>query len=523
VPTENQTALVSHSAPEEADNPGARGFAWFAQQRALRLVRDCYDGTFALRDGGYLRQFHMERADDHAARVDESVAYNFVADTIQGWTGMVFRKDPVLGEDVPERIREHLENVDLAGRGIEAFSRDTFHDKELDGHTHIFVDWHGPENPATQADEDDARPYAVHIRKEQVTRFRASSGGGNTVLSSFAYIETETVEDGEFTEKEIERVRQYDLVEEAGEPRVRYRAWTRDLEQSVVSRVVRWLRSFGTGEWAPEEDEHGVIDRLLGPRMTRIPLVTDYGNRTGFMLSDPPALDLAHLNLRHFRLSSDHDASLHKTLQAVFVIRGVDPDTIEHVVTDQGLALPETDMVAEYVEPQGNGLQHARDEIQNIEQRAAALGLQKLVRQNRGQRTATEQRTEKDEQDSQLAASAKASAAALAEMLDLWALWMGLDEGGHIEINTDFDTLPMDAQTVTALANMVPEKLSLQTFWKLLVRGEVFPDDFDPEEEAERVANQGVGELMAVVRQIQQQQTPEPDQGGEDEDEGRTA
>ena len=522
------TAWVSHSLAKDAteDNAGYHGLAWRAQEPALRLVRDVHDGTFALRDGVYLRQFPRESDESFRDRKNESVLFNATRATVRGWTGMVYRKDPTLSDDVPEALREDLDNIDFAGRDLATFGRDVFHDKELDGHGHVFVDWHGPDNPATLRDEEaEARPYAVHITKEQVIRFRSESRGGNTVLTMFAYIETETVPDGNFVEKEVERVRQYDLQEvvdpETGEEqtRVRYRAWVRDKGQA--------------GEWAPEEDDDGaIIDTTLGPRMTRIPLVTDYADRTGFMTSNPPALDLAQQNLRHFRLSSDRDDSLHKVLQAVFVVSGVEAEEIGEMVTDHGLALPDTEMGAAYVEPQGNGLQHAREELQDIERRMQALGLQALVQHNRGQRTATEQRMEKAERDSDLAQSAKAHQAALQEVLDLMAMWRGIDTAGQVEVNVDFDTLVLDPQMITALEKLVPEKLSLETFWDIMAQGEVLPDTFDAATEKERIAEGGIGELQAFLEMVQARQQEgaggqeadgDSNAGGDDEDESRAA
>lgn len=496
----DQTIYVRHSAPDLDDGPGTPSLSYLEQAPPVEICRDVYDGTLRLRRRGrkYLPQFPKESDEAYAERLGRAVLFNAFRKTVRALTGMVFRKDPAFSDDVPEAIKPHLENIDLADRHVAIFAADGFQAKLIDGHGYILVDWSGPEGARNAAEEGEARPYWVWIDKLQVIRFRSTQRNGEIVLTSFAYIETDVVEDGEFKEKEIERVRQYDLVE--GD-RVQYRSWVRDVDSG--------------GTWEPEE-----AGKLLGPRMTRIPVVADYGDRTGFMKSDPPLLDLAIENLEHYDVRSDRRQSLKTGSVPIFATIGVDGEDVQTFAVGPsiGLALPEG-ADAKYIEIQGTAFDATRQELQDIEQRMSALGLAVLVRKDRVQRTATESENDRIEQDSDLGAMARATGDALEEALQLHAMWMGLPEGGSVEVNRDFDARPMDAQMVSVLSKMVGEgALSLDTLWDILMQGEILPETFDPEIERDRLQNAGTGEMAAVVEALRRERSARGERESEPEE-----
>lgn len=506
------TAAVRPATPlndESHDSPGFRSLDHAAQLPPVERYRHVYEGTDRMREMGraYLPQFPKEPDDAYFARLARAVLFNATRKTASSLTGMVYRK-PLNIAKVPKAIQEHLENVDLAGRHVDRFGQDVFEDK-FAGHAFILVDWSGPKASVTTAQEEasEARPYWVHVKKEQVLRTPFSNEGGRTVLQSFAYHETDTVKDGEFGEKRIERVRQFDLVNVGGGRRVRFRSWTRDVAEGADA-----------AEWDSEQEEGQEV--FLGPRMNRIPVVCDYGNRTGFMRSAPVLDDLVHLNVRHYQLDSDADTSLHATLHDVFVTSGVDSEDIVTFAMGPttGLALPNPDQRAEFVSAPGLGLEHADRKLEAIERRMAALGLAVLVKRDRVQQTAEESGNEKFEQDSGLSRMASDHQDALEEALQLHAMWMGLgnEGGGSIEVNREFGVERMTPQMVQAVSQLVPDKLSTETLWDLLVQGNVLPDTFDPKQEKSRIEGEGSSELQAVMEALRRARMEDGGGGGAD-------
>lgn len=485
--------MVSHSEPIEDSGPGARSDVWWMQWTDAKLCRDVWGGTRRMREAEkeHLPQFAKEHDDLYAFRVETAVLFNAFRKTIRGLTGMVFRKDPTLSEEVSEKEAEQLKNCDMAGRTLAQFSRDLFRDKLKVGHSHIFVDWHGDAGGGRRkVDEKEARPYFTMIMKEQVIRFRTENHDGRIVLTSFAYLSLDTVPVDEFTDATIERIRQYDLQENK---RVLCRSWTRT--------------AYTEDEWDVEEEGFE-----LGERMDEIPLVTDYAERVGFMISEPPLIDIAFENVRHWQARSDRDNNLHVAQRPIFVVKGLAADQIGTFVVGPaiGVALPDSEMDAFYRETTGAALSASRDELQDIEARMASQGLALLQRQSRAAETADARRLDKGAQDSELAEMAHGTGDALNEARRLMAKWEGRELEGSVEMNREFESQKMDSAMVAVLVKAVADRsLSLETMWEALQQGEVLPDSFDPEIERERIEAQEDKDLKNAVAMMEPEEEEE--------------
>ena len=66
-----------------------------------------------------------------------------------------------------------------------------------------------------------------------------------------------------------------------------------------------------------------LVDFSLG----EIPLVTIYSGKTENLVSKPPLLDIAYLNLAHFQRQADLIHSLHVASQPMLVMEGYDDQT----------------------------------------------------------------------------------------------------------------------------------------------------------------------------------------------------
>ena len=479
--------------------PATPGLSHERQARAVQVVRDVMAGTLHLRDQGerYLPKFPKEHEKAYRARLNASVLFNATKKTRKAFAGMIFRKDPVIGDDVPDPIQEHMENVDLTGRDLASFLRDHWEDAEDDGHAYIFVDMDPPvEGAESPLDEADLRPYWVGIRKQDVLGFTAGKVAGRKVLTSLRYRESVVEEDGRWGEVEVHRIREYFLGVDPDNPdqlRVFFNVWELDRDKEYPGESAE--------DWAVVAGwEHSDAGGMMA--ISRIPITATYTGRTGFFESGPPLLDLALENIKHYQTDSDNQNLARTAKVQTLVFTGEKADDIKSVAVGPGNAIvledPESD--AKWIGADGSSFKDFAEDLRNIERRMAVMGLSMLMSESRAAETAESKRIDKTESDSQLAASAKDLQRAAGEALSFHAEWMDEEEGGHVGINTDFETEPLDSATFKEFRELWAERgISWETLMEIARRGEALPDGFDLEEERERIATEEARRMDAVT------------------------
>ena len=442
--------------------PWERDAAQEEHLRAVELCRDVHGGTFRLRDRGtaYLPQMTNEEDDAYDDRKGGSVLYEGFSRTVDGLVGMAFRKDPTLSDDTPAEILEQQEDIDRAGSHVSVFLRDALEDQMVDGKSYLFVDMPAVEEGAvrTLADERAAglQPYWIRIPRLNVLGHDRERVQGREVTSHFRYLATTFQRNDAGDQVQVNRVRQY---EPTGDGRVVWQMW----------------EQVGDQDW-----DQVVQDRIM--TIPEVPLAVAQANRRG----RPPLEALAHESILHYRIRSDRTNLISASHVPIFVVTGGELAYVSFG-PGVGIELPEG-ADAKWVEITGSGLAHSKEELQDIRQNMASLGLSQLERQTRQAETARAREIEKAEADSKLSVAVRALRDAADNALRYHALWIGQESTGEIELNTDFDTLMLDWQMVQQLRGMVAEEtLSLETLWHRLQKGEVLGDTFDPELERERI------------------------------------
>ena len=215
-------------ATKDHDSPDYKSPAYAEMETRRTLVRDIYEGTEAVRRKAetYLPKAPAETEQEWQRRIRRSELFNGLAETHRGLTGMVFRRNPQLGDDVPPILAEHAEDIDLQGTHLDVFARRAFDDAMLDGHCGILVDYQAVPNPdqLSRADEQERqlRPYWVKIRASQLLSWREAVLGGKRTLMQVAIREDTTAPSGSFGEVAVCQVR----------------VFRRDIDQAGTSRIV---------------------------------------------------------------------------------------------------------------------------------------------------------------------------------------------------------------------------------------------------------------------------------------------
>lgn len=496
------------------EGPGRMSHLRQQREEAIRICRDVYGGTLRMREERtrYLPRFPKEDPQVYEARVNAAVLFNMLERTVGGLAGMVLRKPPTADGDVDKTIAEHHADIDRAGRSISMFANDGLSEAYVDGHSIIIVDMPRIDTARTRDEVGDVRPYWYLIRADDVLGFEHERRDGKGVVTALRWRDSMIERDAadEFMEKEVPLVKEFRLVQEVveGSDRTRSRVQWREWRLKTDTRAT-------TKAWVPVAPPE-----LMGEQMDEIPLSVIYTKRKGVLDSKPPLLDLATENVRHFQKLSDKDNYEHVSCVSIFTLIGAEDEVKNFTVGPTvGLSLPK-DSDAKYVETNGEGSSATADSLKASEHRMALLGLSMLHSESRSAETATSKRIDKSESDSQLATSAESLEVALNNAGRLHAKWLGLEEGaaGKVSVNRDFENIRLDAQMITALAALVPAKMTLETFWDLMKQGEILPDTFDPAVERQRLEDQDV-EMLAQLRQVMAGQRNGSKEGNEGNDE----
>lgn len=373
------------------------------------LPRALMGGTAVMRAGAgrWLPRHPAESRRHYQARLQRTVLRNFFRRTVQTLAGKVFARPLVLGDDVPAALRALIEDVDLNGRHLQVFAADVLADALVAGLSHILVDYPAAAPGRTLADDrvGGARPYAVHLKAEDVVGWRTAMVGGRPVLAQLRVREAAVEADGEFGERRVERLR----VLEPG----RWALWQRGDD----------------GEW-----------RLAGEGRTSlpaIPLVTVYTGRIGMLEAEPPLEDLAWLNLEHWQIRSDQRNALNVTSFPILAAAGWTQDGDGQVEFGPNKFLATGDPAGRfyYVESGGAHLAAGRAELEALEDAMRLFGLQFELQP--GQATATGRAIDAAEGAAPLQAWALGLSDALEQMLGFFAAWLGLDDGGSLRIEVE--------------------------------------------------------------------------------------
>ncbi|WP_256665313.1 DUF4055 domain-containing protein [Pseudomonas sp. SLFW] len=441
----------------------------------MRLDWDIVDplmgGTSAMRVAGakLLPKWPKEEREDYDSRVKQSTLLPAYSETVKNMTGRVFAEPLVLSDDIPESLQQYAENIDRQGNNLQVWAQTFFANALARGLCHVLVDYPqtvGPDGKAlirTRAEEQAARvrPYVILIHAQQVLGWRSASQAGEHVLTQFRYIETVEEDDGAFGTKSIQQIR----VLTPG-------AWA------------TYRKSNDKDEWLLHKEGRNSL--------SVIPLTTFYTGRTGYMTATPPLLELAHLNVKHWQSQSDQDNILHVARVPMLAISGIDDDQWElKVGTASATKLP-TGGEMKWVEHTGKAIEAGRVSLQDLEDQMRIAGAKLLQREKQAVKTATQAEEEAAQEMSPLETMAGQLEDALDQIFQFFAAYTGQAEGGHVQVNGNFDVDFAPETTLPLLLNMAAQgRLSDQTLFAEYQRRGVVSTDLKWDEEKQKIADQG--------------------------------
>lgn len=419
-------------------------------------------GTSAMRKAKnrYLPRFPREDEASYSDRLGTATLFPAYERTVSILVGKPFSKPITYDETIPPRVAELLDDVDREGRNLHTFAASLAHDMLGYGFCGVLVDC--PPSPTvlagrkpSVADERQAgiRPYFVHVRGQQILGWRERQVGGKKVLTQLRILESVQEDDGLFGVKDVEQVR------------VLYPgAW----------EVWRKVRIEGRETWV-------VYDQGTSS-LPLIPFVPFYGKRTGFMTGTAPMLELGHANVEHWQSKSDQQTILHVARMPLLFARGMGGADI--VVSPHSIIEVDSEHAElKFVEHSGAAIEAGRMSLLDLEDRMRQAGAELLVIKP-GDATTVQVHSENEQAKCDLQRMIEGLEDGLDQALDLMAQFLGLPEGGNVQVYKDFGAATLEEASGDMLHRMQQTgALSHNTLLSELKRRGTLAAEVDPDEE----------------------------------------
>lgn len=428
------------------------------------LIDALLGGTKSMHAAGerYLKKQTGESAEDWQYRLDNAVLYPAFERTVEVLAGKPFSKKVDLGADVPARIAEWEDNIDLQGNSLHTFTASICEETISHGFAGILVDFPKAEGIVTRADEIRAgvRPYFVHIHPQNVLGWESEIIGGAEEFTQLRLLESYKEKTGEFTQVSAKQVR------------VLYRgSWQ------------TWRKAKGPTvreEWVMHEE---------GRSLPRIPFVPAYGKRLGFMRSKPPLMALAEQNAKHWRESSDQDDGVRFARKRMVVLIGIENSDPIVISSNAAMRLP-TGGDVKVVQGSAESVKIGRDELNTLEEQMRQSGAEMMVIRP-GKITATQTASEGEGNMCALQRIVNDLDKTMGQALQFMADWIGEAKGGTVTIHKDFGVTLAETSAELLLKSVQAGKMSDESYHEELQRRGIRSPDVDWATEKDRIDAQG--------------------------------
>lgn len=453
-------------------------------------IRDVIEGQEAVKDKGqkYLPKLGGQDGSQYDAYKKRALFFNMTGRTLDGYQGMIFRKPPTM--EVPDELEEIQDNISLENETIKGFGKRLVRETIATGRPGILVDFPrvDPESSTTEAEarRNGEFPYLTLYETEEIRNWYVDRENGDTKLKSLILHEDLENQEGYF----------------GGDTMEQYRLLEINDEGIYVQHI--WRRSVSDDDkdgWHKVEE---VVPRMGGDPLEEIPFFFSGINNTTSRLPKPPLIDLANVNLSHYRSQADLEHGAHFTALPSITVTGADPDELAITVGPESANILENeDASVEMLEYTGKGLEQLQDVINSKEEMMSDLGARLVMNEENAQDAEGTVRLKQSGENSVIANIADTAGMSYTEALKFAARWISGGSNEEPEVNVSFNKdllpFPMDHNMLKALMQMHQQnKITWETLINNLKRGEIVEEGKSVEDiksQLESEATPNLGEL----------------------------
>jgi len=427
------------------------------RRQQWQKIRDVIEGEDQVKEQAtiYLPQPSAQNSNQYEAYKKRASFYGVSERTLRGMVGLIFRNEPQI--TLPTRLDSMIEEASNQGHSMVVLVQEMLQEVLSIGRYGLLLDY-----PA-EARIDQA-PYIAAYTAENIVDWTEEYTGGQRVLTRVLLRE--------------------DIDNPLGND---YERFLELLINDGVYEVRRWITENAA---TPIMEGEPVIPMVNGAPLYYIPFVFVSPYNLKASVQKPPFLDLANINLAHYRNSADYEHALYLTAQPTPFITGnvTESDRPKSIGSGTIWILPEGGS-AGMLEFSGSGVQAQRDAMSDKEQRMASLGARMINDGKSRNEAADTARMRGQGETSLLSSSVMMCEQAIIRLLKWAAEWVGASQDEvSFKLNRDWVEAKLTSQELDALVrSWQGGAISRLTLHENLQKGELIPMLRTAEEEQELV------------------------------------
>lgn len=424
---------------------------------------------------------------EYSAYSERAEFCGYTTRTIEGSHGVMFRKQLIV--DIPEQLKQYIDNVDGKGNDLYKFVNDATFDVMITSYGGCLIDAPNGEDVSLKvAEENGILPYLTFFKAEKIINVKTKTVGRKEVLQMVVIKDSEEVpvQNDRFTTEEKDRYKVYELDENGI-----YTATVYNEAYQVISSVQ---------------------PKMYGKTMNFIPFFF-FPNVEP---SVPMFMPVIEVNKSWYRKSADLENGLHWTGIPTPYAIGLDPpthfDADGNEVTDSVklggthfLFFPTGTTSVNFLEFSGAGLSQLQGAMDKDEERMATLGARIISQERKGVESAETAKIHRAGENSVIATFANEMSKVFSRILKVylsWTIGYEVTDDISVQINTDYDVVNMSAQELTTLVSAWQSGgISKRILFKNLKEGEIIPNDTDFDEMEEQIQIEQEQNMLKAVQQ----------------------
>lgn len=442
-----------------------------------QLMRDALAGEVAKEK--YVPKLSDQEAEEYSAYVGRAEFYNATARTQVALTGLLFAKPPKV--ELPEALKTIGENISLDDDTLEALAKNIANECLSVGRCGVLVDLPSVEKAdysKLEAERLNLRAYATLYKAENIINWKTTKINGSNVTSLVVLAETyaEPTQD-EFVDNIKTRYRVLDLHE--GYYRQRVFSETKAGNFEVVSEI---------------------YPSANGQKLEYLPFTFFNVNDLKTSVEKPPLLDLAKVNISHFRSEVDLEHGTHFTALPTPYVTGYQGETEGKLKIGSTAVWVINDPSAKvgFLEFSGAGLSTLENRIAVKEKRMSILGARLLLDEKKTAEATETLQMRKSGENAVLTNVASTISEGIVSFLKDIAFFENIaGENLIYEINTDYNLTMIEPQLLAQIiAGIQSGDIPNEVLYDALLKGELMPKTIQSYEDYQAKLEQAAPQVM---------------------------